>query len=333
MTVAGFPDALRFARVSSNLAEIQERSSRLRSELITGRIGDINRALGAGAGEAHFLRTAIDDNANAAAAATRAQSRALSVQSVLSQIGVAASKIGPDIASAIGLSDESKIVVSGERARAALEDAFALINHRYEGRSLFAGDAVDRRALNDVDLLLADVTAIIDSAPDAASLRVGLDTYFNDPAGGFETSIYLGGFNDGPEVELFDGSRIQYSVRANDQSIKDLLRAYAELAITATRAPSPERDTLINDAATRLIGADALLVQTRASLGVAEERLGRSVEIYEAERTALADAYNEKTAVDETKVATELRQLENQIEAAFVLTARISSLSLTNFLR
>ncbi|MEL7490475.1 MAG: hypothetical protein AAGJ73_07125 [Pseudomonadota bacterium] len=333
MSSVGFPDTLRFARLSSNLAEIQERSARLRSELVSGRVSDVNRALGARAGDAHLIRKAIDDAVDAASASQRAQSRASASQLVLAQIGADASEIGPDATSAIGLSDEAKLVVSGERARAALSDAFAQLNQRYEGRSLFAGDAVDSPALNDVDVLLADVAAIIDSAPDVASAQVNLDTYFNDPAGGFETSIYLGGLGDGPEVELFDGSRVQYSVRANDQSLKDLLRSYAELAVSASRPPSPDRNTLANDAATRLIGADAGLAQTRATLGVAEERLAQSVEIYEAEQGALSGTYNDRTAIDSFETATELRQLENQLEAAFVLTARIASLSLTNFLR
>jgi flagellar hook-associated protein 3 FlgL len=52
----------------------------------------------------------------------------------------------------------------------------------------------------------------------------------------------------------------------------------------------------------------------------------------DAEYTALGETYNERTARDPYEAATLLQQLESQLQASYLLTARISRLTLANYI-
>ena len=331
-----FPDVLQFSGLSRNITALRTESESLRTELVTGRLADANGELGALAGSTHLVRKAILDNNAAVENAQRVLGRAANVQLVLGRIGDDASGIGADLSGAIGLSDEAGIGIAGERSRAALNEAFVLLNQRYEGRSLFAGDRTDARALSDADRLFNEVASIIAAAPDAASAQAALDNYFEDPSGGFLTDIYIGGSSDGPRAAIGGPNDSQalvtYTVRADEPNIRLLLRSYAEAAALSSEPPSGKRDILLATTATRLNEASNGVVGVAARVGIAEERLATQIESLEGEAAVLQESFNAQTARDPFEVASALQQIEAQLLASFELTSRIQRLSLVNFL-
>ena len=333
MSTNGFPDVLQFARLSRGITDLRQRSETLRTELVTGRVADPVRSLGRQVGGANLLRAAIDENGRDQVLAQRALSRASIVQLALGQVNRVGADIGADLLGSISLSDEPGVRVNAERARGALNEAVSLFNQRFEGRALFAGDAVDGTALAGGDQIIADVDAIISAAPDADAARTALDDYFNDPNGGFFTSIYVGGDGNAPRAESENGALVDYTVRADAEPIRNLLRSYAEIAAAGTGPQSEDRDTILNEAASRLLTAGNAISELAAQIGVSEERLQNRVESLELEANAINAAFNDLTAVDQFEVASELQQIEAQLQASFVLTSRISSLSLVNFLQ
>ena len=332
MSTLGFPDSLQFSRLSSGITDLKSRSEQLRVEVVTGRITDPQRSLGPGLKEAYLLRKAIDDSAQSIQSSQRALSRAGVVQQVLSQIRFDAEDLSSDVTGAIGLNNDTDLQFGAERAREALKGAFSLLNTRYAGRSLFSGDAVDSLALSNVEQVLSDVEALYLSAPDAASASADIEAYFNDPSGTFETTIYSGGEGAGPKAALFDRSLVSYTIKANDDPVKDILRAYSEIAAAGDDLASDKRDIFLSASAENLTSAEKELIKTSSLLGLSEERLQDSIEVSQAETTILKQSYNDRTAVDPFAAASELQQLESQLQASFLLTSRISQLSLSNYL-
>lgn len=333
MNAYGFPTLLQYNRMTSSVANIKSQTEIARTELVTGRIADLQSELGASVGDAHLLRKAIDDIRAMQGSATRALGRAQSSQSVLNRASDGVIILGGNLLSAVGRGDQNAIDVSATQAELQLEAAISAFNTRYEGRSLFSGDGVNQPSLASAETLLTDVRAIFAGAADNTQLQADLDAYFNDPAGGFATNIYTGGAGDAARTEISDGELINYSAKADEQPVRDLLRSLSSLVVAHENTTFADRDEALSAAGGGLIQAANDIVSIRARVGAAEERMAAADKRLEAEATALSATYNELTARDPFEAASRLQALESQLQASYVVTSRISQLTLANFLR
>ena len=332
MTTIGVPTLLAHHRLSGATAQLRRDAEVSRVEVVTGRIDNLPKALGRSVGAAHLMRKAVDDIAGQRQAIARAELRSSIAQSVLGAIGSNATVLNAQVADAIGRFDETALGATVVEARAGLETAISRLNTRSEGIALFAGDAADAEPLADAATLIADIAALYAAAATPAQFETDLDFYFNDPAGGFATSIYQGGAGDLASLEIAPGETIVATARADEQGVRDLLRGFAVLAVAGAAAPSTARDSTLMAAGSRLVaGADGVL-DIRTRIGVEQARVGDVTSRLDAEEPVLTEAYNALTSRDPFEAAARLQALETQIDASFVLTARAARLSLTNYL-
>ncbi len=332
MASLGFPSLLQYSRLTASITDIKQRSTELRTELVTGRIADLSAELGGAVGDAQLLRKAIDEIDTKQTLISRALGRAQTAQVSLARATEGVTDTGVNIHNSVSRQDENGIRISAAQAKLQLEGAVSALNQRYEGRALFSGDAVENNPLADAGALLDDVRAIYAGASDAAQLEANLDAYFNASGGGFETDIYLGGAGNAARTEIADGELINYSAKADEQPFRDLLRNLASLVVAGESTGFGARNEALSNAAAGIINANNDISQIRARIGASEGRLADAQSRLEAEFTAFTDTYNQLTARDEFEAATQLQQLETQLQASFTLTARISRLTLVNFL-
>lgn len=333
MTVSGFPNALQFSRLNSAITNLKTQSEEARIELVTHRPSDLKTALGGTIGNVQLLRKSIDDISTYTQATNRALGRTAIAQLALSGASANSSQISVSLLDAVGTSNEVSVGLAGGDAKRQLDIAVAAFNKRFEGRALFAGDAVDQTPLADAGTLLADIQTIYAAAADATQLATDLDFYFDDPTGGFATNIYQGGTGDAPRVEIGEGEIVAYSAKADEPAVRDLLRSLSTIVVASQNGQSVDRDTTLKAAAVDLIEAGNGITAIQARIGGAEERMQLALSTLDAENTALGLAYNERVSRDPFEAAVRLQQLESQLEAAFVLSARVSQLTLVNFLR
>ncbi len=332
MKPVGVPTLLSHQRLSGATADLRRSAEAARIEVVTGRIADLPKALGRAVGEAHLLRKAVDDIAQQREAMARAAFRGTIAQNMLADISSGAAALNADIAAALGRNDEKTIAAASVAANDALHAAVSRLNTRLEGRAIFAGDDADGAALAGADLLLADVAALYAGAATPAQLEADLDFYFNDPAGGFQTTIYQGGAGEMSSLEIAPGETVNPTARADEQGIKDILRGLATIAVAGAGAPSPDRNTALTNAGAKLlVGADGV-VAIRTRVGVEEQRIAAVGARLDAEEPAMNEAYNAMTARDPFDAASRLQAFEAQIDASYVLTSRLSRLTLANYL-
>lgn len=328
----GFPTLLQYSRLNASISDIKQRSEQLRVELSTGRIDDLSAELAGSIGDAQLLRKAISDVANQQTAITRALGRAQTAQLSLARAADGATELGANVLDAVGRNDENAIGIFATKAGLQLEAAITAFNQRYEGRALFSGDETHQNALANSETLLNDVRAIFAGAADAAQLEADLDAYFSTPGGGFETNIYLGGDGDAARTEISDGELVSYSAKADEQPVRDLLRSLSTLVVAEEQTGFVDRDAALSSAAGGLIEANDNMALIRSRIGAAEERMVTAQSLLDAEHTALGETYNDRTARDPYEAATLLQQLETQLQTSFTLTARISRLTLANYI-
>lgn len=333
MSSYGFPTMLQYSRLGAAVADIKSRAEQARTEVVTGRIADLKTELGAAVGDAQLLEKAINDIAAMQKSTQRALGRAGAAQIAIARAVEGVETIGANLLSAVGQNDQSSINIAANQAELQLESAMAAFNSRYEGRSLFSGDAATQPAFADAETLLTDIRAIFTGAADMTQLETDLDAYFNDPAGGFATNIYVGGAGDAARAEIADGELVNYSARADEQPVRDLLRNLSMIVVAAEQTTFPGRNEALTAAGGGMIQAANDVIGIRSRVGAAEERIAAAAEGLSAEATALGVAYNERASRDPYEAASLLQALEAQLEASYVMTSRISQLSLTNYFR
>lgn len=332
MKQIGAPTLLNHMRLTLATGGLRQQAETSRTEVVTGRKADLPRALGADLFDAQMLRGAIDGISLHREAIARLSMRAGIAQRSLAEVSGGASQLNAELLAALGRGDEAAIAVSSTEARAQIDTAFSRLNGRIEGLSIFAGDAADQNALANVDLLISDIASIYASAIGPAQLEADLDFYFNDPAGGFATSIFTGGAGELGSLEISRGELATAAAKANEPAIKDLLRGLAIISVAGEAPPSAYRDAALASAGSHVLsGADGI-VEIRTRIGIDEKRASDAGERLDAEEPALAAAYNALTAVDPYEAASRLQAIEAQIEASYVLTSRLLRLSLANFI-
>jgi len=332
MTNINAPDIVSFARLSRAVADLKSRADTARAESVTGRREDVTAATNGDVGSAHLLKKAVEDAQGYQELLKLSRNRAQRVQSSLSGLGGDAVRIGTEALAASGRDDSYALNTLAADARVAIFNVFSVLNVTEGGRALFSGDASDRQPFGDPEILLADVNAIVAGATDAADAEAQLDAYFNDAAGGFLTTIYQGGANKVAPVEIAPGVRIDVSATAADQPIRDLLRGLVGIA-TQNAATFTDAKTFLENSAAAALAADGDITELRGVIGVGEAQISAAIERYGAEETVLTALFNEKTARDQYEAATELQLLETQLEASYLLTSRLSRLTIANFIR
>ncbi|NOX94782.1 MAG: hypothetical protein GXP04_06690 [Alphaproteobacteria bacterium] len=332
MSSTSVPDILSFTKLSRNVSGLRTRLDTTRTETTTGRYEDVTAQTKGDVGSVHLLKKAIGDVQYFQSSLLLVGSRAQITQTTLGNIGSQGSRIATNLLSAVGLEDESTVNILTGDARAALLNTFASLNAKFGERAMFGGDETDQAPLAPATQLIADIEAIMAGATDAADAQAQLDTYFDDPAGGFATTIYLGGTNRSPAVEIGPGVRIDISAKADDPAIKDIIRGLATIA-SLSSATFTDRDAIIANGIDNVLDGETKLTEQRALIGVSEARVEAAIKRFELEETVLARLFNAKTARDPFEAASELQLLETQLEASYLMTARLARLSLANFIR
>jgi len=223
-----------------------------------------------------------------------------------------------------------------QQAEANLRSTMSLIGTTQGNRKLFSGDATDQIPLARADKLLDDVRTIMQAGPDPASIETALDFYFDDPLGGFATDIYKGGEGNAPPSFLADGSKIEFSVRADDQALRDTMRGLAVLATaqsTGYDITGNEFNAVFTGGAASVSKGKGGIIKLEGGLGIYSGLLENATEQQSAERLTIGQALNGITGRDQFEAAAELKQLEIQLQASYLITARLANLNLTNFIR
>lgn len=296
----------------------EEATTGLQSDLVKHLNGRIDQAL---VGE-----KAIQDNSDDRARLGLRRVRMSIVDSTLTSVRDLSSGLQLSMLNAIGTGEQEAQDLFATEARTALEDIGSRLGARHGERFLFSGDATSTRPFADIDVLLDDLRAISAGAIDEADFAAQVDVYFDDPAGGFQTNFYQG-TQTASDTD---------SVLGNQQGFSDLFRGLALMALSHSgdsvpfaRAGTPALDTALE----RLERGRTSIVTAQAGVGMRQASIEDEISLLEREQTLLNQAFTDLAGKDQFEAATQLRELEANLEASYLLTTRLSNLSITNYLR
>ncbi len=305
-------------------------------EMTTGQSANLVEALRGDTDQLFEIDRSLEILAQHSTGLSLAASRASATQLSLSTIQDSTGTLGVDLSAAIAIGDLTSANQWGSSANQMLETVVGALNTSVGGRYIFSGAAEDTAPLIASENIIADVTALIDAAPDTATALADIEAYFNDPGGPFETMVYGGATEDAPGVLTPDGNRIDYMLRADAQPLRDMMRGLATAAAfgsSALAGSTPDAMAIYESAGALIQSADQDITALRANLGMDEENISKTQSFVAAETAAFQLARTELAGVDAFDAAARFADIENQLSSAYTVTARISNLTLTNFLR
>jgi flagellar hook-associated protein 3 FlgL len=217
--------------------------------------------------------------------------------------------------------------------RGRLESAVGLLNTRAADRAIFAGVATDTVPLGSADDLLAALEVAATGATTAGDVAAAVATWFADPLG--YGTFYRGGapLSDAP---IAPGEAADLSTTAMDPAIRDTLAGFAMAALLdrgVLAGNAEERARLAERSGQALLTSEDARITLAARIGSVEAEIEAARTRNGAEETALGILRSEIGSVDPYEAASRLEAARSQLESLYLVTARVSRLSLVEFLR
>jgi flagellar hook-associated protein 3 FlgL len=161
-----------------------------------------------------------------------------------------------------------------------------------------------------------------------------ISAWFDAPSG-YATTAYLGG-PAAQDLPISPRDKVWLGVTADDPAFRAAIKGLATAALVDDSAlgfSDDQRKALANRAGETVLSATDALVGLGARLGISEARIDTAQSRNQAELLSLEMAQSDLTGSDPYALATELEAVQTNLEMLYSITARLSRLHLTDFIR
>ncbi len=334
MQIGSVSDLSQSHSMQTRNARLKTHIQRLTQELASGQVADVRNALNGNMAYVNDLERSLQKNGSYEKVTVEAGQFAGSIQTALDRVSTLSTEFSSTLltSASSGFGDTSDLVA--REAEESLQAVIGALNTYVGGRALFGGTATDGLPLVDAENMMAAVSGAVAGAGSVDDIIAAAEAWFADPAG-FRSVGYQGSDTSLAPIALSDHENARFDLRADDPALRDMLRAFALVAVaddTAMGLTEAQRGELYEKSASTILGAQDAIIDLQANTGVTE-RLIETVSVRNsAEQSALEFARNGLLAADPYQAATELEAVQFQLQSLYAITSRMSQLSLVNFL-
>lgn len=335
MNTTPIGDLSQILQSQARTAQAQADLNRLTGELSSGRKSDLGGSLRGNFSELSSIERGLKVTETYRLAAESAGSYFSAMQDLLQSMEDISGRASVDILATATRGQRTEIMTTLRSSEEALSASVSALNQRILGRSAFAGTATDQPALISADQILAELETALVGVPDSVSMIQIVDDWFMLPGGGYETGAYLGSDGAAPSYAIAEDEKVSSNITALDPGIRKQLSGLVLSALVAREiGPSDDASvsTLAEAAASRTIEGNEKIIELRSNIGIVEARIEQTITRYQASETALSIRRSDLVNADPFKTATELQAVESRLETLFLVTARLSRLSLAEYL-
>ncbi|MEO1452857.1 MAG: flagellin [Pseudomonadota bacterium] len=335
MTFLSIGDLAQIFQTRRETATLTADLQRLTQEVASGRRNDLRSEITGDFGSLAAIESSLARITSFSRIAGESVVELDTAQAALGRIEADGQRVASALLLSQTASQPNAVDAAAREAGDAFASAIATLNTTVGGRSLFAGVATDGPALLPAEQILTDLETAVAGATTAADLRDAVFAWFA-PGGGFETGAYVGSATEQAPRRISPEAQIDPLPRANDPAIAGVLSGAALAALVdrgALIGQPEERLAAAGFAGERLLSATPDFIGLRANLGVEQETLALAQQALVAEQGAFEIARADLISADPFTAASELEATRSQLETLYLLTSRLSQLSLTSFLR
>ncbi|MEL7164891.1 MAG: flagellin [Pseudomonadota bacterium] len=316
-------------------ADLKAEMARLNTELVTGQVSDPKAVL---AGNISYLADIENDLRlldSYRVVTAEAQTFTDSMQNALDRIQTSSTSYSQDLLAVANNAVSPVLDQYAVDARAELETVVSALNTTVAGRTVFAGAATDRSAIGDVDAIIAAVQTAVTGATSIDDIFTAADAWFDDPAG-FTATLYNGSDDSVLPFRVGDSETVDVPYTADETELREVVKGLALAALAGQGGLGFTADgqrEFMTRVGTNLLTAQASLTALRADVGASQERIDQIASRNAAESLSLDYAKGALLGVDPYETATKLEEVQFQLQSLYTVTARMSDLTLVNFIR
>lgn len=336
MTLSTFGDMAQFQTLRRQGADLRSDMARLTLELASGKFADKGRAVGGDFSALSDITRGLRLNDAFRTSISNAAIAAAGRQTALERVASETEGFGASLLAIAGSGNPNDLQLELTNAPDRFSSAVNALNTRIAGQSLFSADLPDATPLSPGESILAELKTVTAGATDAATLLATVNSWFDGVGGGYETFAWQGGNGPAPSVLVSESEVAEIGITALDPAIRETLKGLALAALSADQNAGFSADQtteLVNAAALQILNSEPELVALRARLGAEEARVEEARVSTETARSGMELEYGRLLDADPYRTATELEAVNVQLESLYILTARMSRLNLTEFLR
>jgi len=317
-------------------ADLKRNANRLTAELASGKTSDVAAKLKGGLDRLGAVSRSAKMIDIYQMAGSELLTRASGLQSALQSVQQITQSSGVKLLAAGTTPTDVEISASSSAAIDGLKSVIGTLNMRLAGRSLFAGRTTDGPALVSADTMISDLQTLTASATTAAQVASLVDTYFNQPGAGFDSSAYLGSqISTGP-TRISETETAEIPTSAREPELRRSMQGLAMSALLSRGIlanSTSERGNLMKRSGEMLISATDGVIGLQARIGGSQQRIETVLTTNTARKSGLQVIIGQMTGADGYQTATDLKAVETHLEALYISTTRLSRLSLVNYLR
>ncbi len=307
---------------------------RLSTELTTGRVSDAVARVSGDLVPLAGINASLSRLGGYASVTMETSVFAGVLQTALQTIDDSASSLASSLITAAGTAQPAQIDGVAADALQRFESAISVLNTRFGDRTLFAGVGTTGPAVASGGSILQAIESSLVGLTSGAAIEAAVSAWFDLPAG-YSSSAYLGGSAPSP-LGIAPGETVRIDVTANDPAVRATLKGLAMAALLdrGVLAGHPAaRQDLAKRAGLSLLESQSGRTQLSARLGRAEAQIEIASARNSAESTALQIARTGMLAADPYETATKLQETQTQLEMIYSITARMTRLSLVDYLK
>lgn len=335
MSFQGLGDLAQSFQLRRDNARLQETFRTLSNELSSGKKADLGKAVTGDFGALTGIERSLKSISAFETSVSETKLMADTAQSTLEFMSQKAGQASGALLLADADFQTGLVEAAVGTAGRAFEDVVSALNIRVGDRTVFGGVATDRAAIADAETMLTELETLIAAETTSAGVVTIVTDWFAS-GGGYETTGYLGDTTLLTGIPVSQDERVNLDVSAADPGVRDVLAGLAIGALLdrgALATEQVERGDLAQASGNLLLQAEYTLTDTRARVGGIQERIDDASVRNQGERQSLELARAAIVEADPYETAARLAELEVQLETLYTVTARLSRLTLTDFLR
>lgn len=316
-------------------SELKNTATRLTNELSTGQTTDVAKRFSGDFSIVSSIETSLTSLQSYKSAANEAGQFSTIMQTTLEVVQSQTTAAVSALLLTSNSANQTQIDNTASNVRQKFDAVVSSLNTQAGGRSIFAGAATDGPAIASANVIIAELQIVIAAETTAAGVETAVNTWFDAPGGGYETVGYLGSTTPLVPFKIGAHQEADVSIMATDTEIRDTLKGLALAALVSEGAlagDALEQALLLKNAGAALLSVGDRLTGMRANLGTVEAQIETVSTQTASEISALEIVKTELLSVDPYSAASELEAVQTQLETLYAITARMSRLSLVDFL-
>lgn len=226
------------------------------------------------------------------------------------------------------------IAIATEQGGRIFETMVSTLNQDFAGRTLFSGTETQTTPLPDADGILTALLGGLNLTQNAAQIADDIRDFFSDPAGGF-AALYLGA-PENPNIRPVNkDTDIDIGTTALNPRLASSLSSAAIAAIAMSPALSGDTErqaSLLMESAATTTQASRDLSYLQGRIGASQHRAEQAMASNTAMLSSLQIEHTELVSADPYETASALHEVEQQLQTHYMLTGRLSKLSLMDYL-